>query len=1310
MKKKHLLARLSFLLPIALAQFLSPSAHASALWGVVPGRVLASAGEVSIVKEKADLWSIVLKPSKVSSPVEGTYLNTSQSGLGIFFGTIGNSVTISRSGQDGAGGAWTLGALNTGLKAAGGTGGIRDGKAWREDKWEYWVGRDGDGAKRNFRKKVCTNCHWQFYPAEGDQRPYAHGAVDGFRPIHKEVINFPSYMLAQNSVVTKVWECYPAPIKGYYPMFEGGTGAKWHAKPEPVINAVGNFTQDGQVTPVIWSMTGWWQGTVNVRGTDSGPVVSGRSYNNVTLVDAMEMWPCDMMSDFYSPGGDMSISSLSGSENVTIRWDSRYDCEGDSVPLGDGKDTPVRPVATPTPTPPPTPTPAPDKGAVFYWNASRAPGQVFNVVQDKNLLRAGSDVRNFDAVIAQLREAGIGAVESAMRAQGAMRYDTKPYQWRNTSATRWTSEWSWRSGRHNKYRTTRYHTLTTYYWHQEHFSVGNAVIMVDPDLGNKPIVLSTREWGTIMGAIQKAEAAAATAYKTLEQARADSENSKRQLDAALAKLEKDQSNLSKLQSNLQALQVQEVKLQDKVTQLERTQEDIKHALDVLKRQNPQDATAIAKAQALFDKNGADLNKAKGDLAVLRAAIQPVQETVAAAKAAVEASAKAVAARVEEHAKNQHQTNITQEQYDAAKRNADNPTVTLGGQTAALSKEAKEKGVAEAQATLDKAQADAAKVEESANKILNNYNALVDKAEAARVALETLTKGESQLEALIDDLFEKTGIHGAALDAVDDAKTAVSDAKAARDQAIRDESVSKETLTRAESTLASAQTVYNNAVEDFGADSSQAKEAKKSLDKATSDKNAAQTSVNTAGTRVTQTSTELDSAASRLNSAYQVVKETEAVKNEQFAKVELAQGGAVEAADALGRIELQLAKMEADVIKSIEQVNTARMALDEANSFLAEQKFWANNSTGSYTTSIAGVIGARTDNAVSRWQTQAYSFADGTIKTKSPVTISFDGVGDFLAGADNWRPEDSRVPVLSAMRSINLDTEGEKMWEWIGPTEGLLIWNPEGKRVFQPTGAEFFGNWTWGKKWTDGYKPLQALDKNKDGKLDGEELAGIWVWIDANSDGEVQLGEMVPLSEAGIDTLSVNYQTDNRGGMWIPEGASGPKGTFPTRDWWSVGGMSFEDYDALVDLLRETPSMWVWEPNTPTGEDQGGGLNFYASQDYGLIALSIPRKDVYAVKFAELIGAKDPQQAKTQLVFNVRGLGEGIFQWEADLGFGKLTTVLEQKDDNVIEGATKIVDYEDPDVQAATVWTGKRVSGPSLDQIADVAKITAEYNR
>ena len=45
----------------------------------------------------------------------------------------------------------------------------------------------------------------------------------------------------------------------------------------------------------------------------------------------------------------------------------------------------------------------------------------------------------------------------------------------------------------------------------------------------------------------------------------------------------------------------------------------------------------------------------------------------------------------------------------------------------------------------------------------------------------------------------------------------------------------------------------------------------------------------------------------------------------------------------------------------------------------------------------------------------------------------------------------------------------------------------------------FGSVTWWLFFSDGYRALDTLDDNRDGRLTGSELSGIAVWFDRNTE-------------------------------------------------------------------------------------------------------------------------------------------------------------------------------------------------------------------
>jgi hypothetical protein len=133
--------------------------------------------------------------------------------------------------------------------------------------------------------------------------------------------------------------------------------------------------------------------------------------------------------------------------------------------------------------------------------------------------------------------------------------------------------------------------------------------------------------------------------------------------------------------------------------------------------------------------------------------------------------------------------------------------------------------------------------------------------------------------------------------------------------------------------------------------------------------------------------------------------------------------------------------------------------------------------------------------------------------------------------------------------FDLDGSGrEREWPWVRPDTGILVWDPArtGKIA---SGRQLFGSVSWWIFFDDGYQALAALDNDGDGELRGEELRGIAVWFDRNSDGISDPGEVVPVEEMGIERLAARATTTvggcpaNRTGLRLRDGR-----ILPTYDW------------------------------------------------------------------------------------------------------------------------------------------------------------------
>ncbi len=122
------------------------------------------------------------------------------------------------------------------------------------------------------------------------------------------------------------------------------------------------------------------------------------------------------------------------------------------------------------------------------------------------------------------------------------------------------------------------------------------------------------------------------------------------------------------------------------------------------------------------------------------------------------------------------------------------------------------------------------------------------------------------------------------------------------------------------------------------------------------------------------------------------------------------------------------------------------------------------------------------------------------------------------------------------------------WEWLKPTTAILVWDPNHTGRIT-SGRQLFGSVSWWLFFRNGYEALDALDDNRDGKLTGRELDGIAAWFDTNSNGISDPGEIIPLTNLQIASISCRATTITDGYPANPAGLTMTDGrTLPTYDW------------------------------------------------------------------------------------------------------------------------------------------------------------------
>jgi len=144
--------------------------------------------------------------------------------------------------------------------------------------------------------------------------------------------------------------------------------------------------------------------------------------------------------------------------------------------------------------------------------------------------------------------------------------------------------------------------------------------------------------------------------------------------------------------------------------------------------------------------------------------------------------------------------------------------------------------------------------------------------------------------------------------------------------------------------------------------------------------------------------------------------------------------------------------------------------------------------------------------------------------QSPIVLDLDGNGVIDTFLKTHIPRNVNPAYYPKMKFVEFDIMGNgfsSMVEWIGPKDGFLIKpSEETMRSGLVTGNELFGT---AGGYLDGFQKLSLLDKNGDNKLTGEELEGLYVWQDLNSNGKAEKGELKTLKELGITELGLTHR-------------------------------------------------------------------------------------------------------------------------------------------------------------------------------------------
>jgi hypothetical protein len=243
----------------------------------------------------------------------------------------------------------------------------------------------------------------------------------------------------------------------------------------------------------------------------------------------------------------------------------------------------------------------------------------------------------------------------------------------------------------------------------------------------------------------------------------------------------------------------------------------------------------------------------------------------------------------------------------------------------------------------------------------------------------------------------------------------------------------------------------------------------------------------------------------------------------------------------------------------------------------------------------------------------------------------------------WTADAMVVGTLYSKFPLNPDKPG--LWhEWKASAKTpLLVFDPEHKGQIK-SATQLFGNYTFGKKWKDGFDALASLDKNSDGKISATELEPLGLWFDNNIDGVAQAGEVKSAAEAGVTALYFREKdvSDLNGYVYVQHGydrtSDKGKGTVSGKavDWFARS----YDHDPgaqTFDPATSPAGAWSWKTeasddaaqNPPVAAAGLLTLADIAGKIEGHTYMELPttrmragsRETGIAVKMSELSGTK-----------------------------------------------------------------------------------------
>ncbi|MBI5780046.1 MAG: putative Ig domain-containing protein [Rhodocyclales bacterium] len=243
---------------------------------------------------------------------------------------------------------------------------------------------------------------------------------------------------------------------------------------------------------------------------------------------------------------------------------------------------------------------------------------------------------------------------------------------------------------------------------------------------------------------------------------------------------------------------------------------------------------------------------------------------------------------------------------------------------------------------------------------------------------------------------------------------------------------------------------------------------------------------------------------------------------------------------------------------------------------------------------------------------------------SPVALDLDGDGI------------ETVPVANGVLFDHAADGFAERSGWVGRDDGLLVRDFNSNDAID-SGRELFGSETLlanGSKAANGFDALREIDTNGDGVIDANDAAfsELRVWKDANSNGRTDTGELLTLTEAGVQSVNLAYTNSS----YVDAYGNAHKqvGSYTTADGQTRAAT---DVWVKTDATYSVPTDWVVVPEDIAALPDAQGYGKVRDLHQAMAMDATGELKALVTAFTQAATPEDRDALVTQIIYRWTGV-------------------------------------------------------------------------